>query len=241
MRHALQADLPRTLTSLATIGYSTVELVSWFGHFGRSAADLRRALVDAGLRPTSTHVSSAAVLLGWKRHLDDAHALGLQYVVCNSFSSDEVSSLDDWRERADRFNEAGDFARQAGIWLAFHTEPEAFTPIDGQTPYDIFVERTDPARVRMQLDAGNIMAAGRDPVEYLRRSPHRYWSFHLKDHSRPPSSVDVAVDDGVVRIKELLSSIPRLEQKALFVELDVEKREFDLATRSVRYLHALAL
>ena len=238
VRHELQRDLSGTLAKLAAIGYRNVELVSWFGHFGRSAGDLDKALRNAGLRATSTHVSSAAILLGWRRHLEDAHALGLEYVVCNSFSADEVSSLDDWRERADRFNDAGDIARQAGIWLAFHTEPEAFAPLDGQIPYDVFVERTDPSKVRMQLDTGNVMTAGHDPIEYFRKYPDRYWSFHLKDHTRPPSA-DVAVGDGVGKFDALLSSIREPEQKQFFVEFEVEKNELSLALKSYRYLRQL--
>lgn len=239
VRHELQQDFRRTLVRLAAIGYRNVELVSWFGHFGQSAAGLGAALRDAGLRATSTHISSGAVLLGWQRHLDDARALGVQYVVCNSFSTDEVTSLDDWRERADRFNQAGDIARQAGIWLAFHSEPDVFTSINGQIPYDVFIQRTDPDKVRMQLDTGNIMAAGRDPIEYLRQYPTRYWSFHLKDRGRPPSSTDVAVGDGIGRFKELLSLIPNLEQKEFFVEFEVEEAELDLAETSYQYLRSL--
>src|SRR5207245_817899 len=72
-------------------------------------------------------------------------------------------------------------ARRAGIWLAFHNESDHMTPIDGMVPYDVFVARTDPSVVRLQLDVGNMVMGGCDPFAYLQRYRDRYWSFHLKD------------------------------------------------------------
>src|SRR5213080_5249888 len=98
-----------------------------------------------------------------------------------SFTGETSGTLDDWREWADRFNTAGAAARRAGIWLAFHNEPDHMPLIDGKVPYDVFVERTDPKVVRLQLDVGNMVMGGGDPFAYLQRYRDRYWSFHLKD------------------------------------------------------------
>jgi hypothetical protein len=63
VRHELQHDLPRTLERLASIGYRRVELVSWFGHFGLSAAG-RRKIDDpkAYTRPWTVHLNQHLVL-----------------------------------------------------------------------------------------------------------------------------------------------------------------------------------
>jgi len=111
----------------------------------------------------------------------DRQRLGHEYLIVPSFTPDTTRSLDDWREWADRFNTAGAAARRAGIWLAFHNEAEHLQPIAGTVPYDLFVERTDPALVRHQLDVGNLVMGGGDPLLYLQRYRDRYWSFHLKD------------------------------------------------------------
>ena len=98
-----------------------------------------------------------------------------------SLTGDTSRTLDEWREWADKFNAAGAIARRAGIWLAFHNEPNHMKPIDGRVPYDVFVERTDPSVVRHQLDVGNMALGGGDPLRYLEKYRDRYWSFHLKD------------------------------------------------------------
>src|SRR5881394_667215 len=84
--------------------------------------------------------------------------------------------LDGWREWADRFNAAGAVARKAGIWLAFHNEANHMKAMDGMIPYDVFVDRLDPSVVRLQLDTGNMLIGGGDPMRYLEKYRDRYWS-----------------------------------------------------------------
>src|SRR5207248_1261101 len=98
-----------------------------------------------------------------------ARRLGHEYLIVPSFTGETSRSLDDWREWADRFNTAGAAARRAGIWLAFHNEPDHMTPIDGTVPYDVFVARTDPSVVRHQLDVGNMVMGGGDPFASVKQ------------------------------------------------------------------------
>src|SRR5439155_705681 len=84
-------------------------------------------------------------------------------------------------QEADRFNAAGAVARKAGIWLAFHNEAYHQKPIDGKVPLDVFIGRLDPTVTRLQLDVGNMLIGGGDPMAYLQKYPNRFWSFHLKD------------------------------------------------------------
>ena len=45
-------------------------------------------------------------------------------------------------------------------WWALWFAANDFPPIGGVVPYDILVERTDPALVRLQLDTGNMVIGG---------------------------------------------------------------------------------
>ena len=160
VRDQMAQDPERTLAAVAAMGYRDVELLWSFGNFRRTPAQVRATLDKEGLRAPSAHVSAEVVLVGWERSLAIAHQLGQEYIIVPSFSPDTSRSLDDWREWADRFNAAGAVARRAGIWLAFHNEPDHMAPIEGKVPYDVFVERTDPSVVRHQLDVGNMVMGG---------------------------------------------------------------------------------
>src|SRR5205085_10578443 len=124
--------------------------------------------------------------------------------------------LDDWREWADRFNAAGAVARKAGIWLAFHNEANHMKAIDGMVPYDVFVERLDPAVVRLQLDTGNMLIGGGDPMRYLEKYRDRYWSFHMKDVV-PDRSSDTRAGKGISDFKRSLAAVPAPDHKPCYV------------------------
>ena len=238
LHEELSKDFSGTLAKVAELGYREIELVWWFGSFDRSSKQLRVQLDAAGLRAPSGHISAGALLVGWERRLEQAHVLGHQHLICTDFGSDAEVSVDDWHEWADRFNRAGEAARTAGIWLGLHNEDKGFQPIDGQIPYDAFLDRTDAAVTRHQLDTGNLAAAGRSPLEYVRRYGQRYWSFHLKDLAPRPGGSNVP-GEGAINFRELLSLIPDIEQKHFVVEFDSEGTALAAAARSYRYLRSL--
>ena len=239
VRHAMTSDPERTLAAVRAIGYRDVELLWSFGNFGRTPAQVAAALKNEGLRAPSAHVSAAVILIGWERSLETATLLGHQYLIVPSLTPDTARTLDDWREWADHFNAAGAAARRAGMWLAFHNEPDHLKPIDGTVPYDVFVGRLDPAVVRLQLDVGNMLLGGGDPMQYFETYRDRYWSFHLKD-VLPDRSSDVELGRGVFDFKRFLAAVPALDEKPCYVEQEGAADELAAARGNFRYLRDLA-
>lgn len=238
VRREMARDFDATLAAVRAIGYTDVELLWSFGNFGRSPAQVRAALEREGLRAPSAHLSPAAVLVGWERSLETAKMLGHEYLIVPSLTVDTSRSLDDWREWADRFNQAGAVARRAGIWLAFHNEPDHMHPIAGQVPYDVFVERTDPAVVRHQLDVGNMALGGGDPMRYLERYRDRYWSFHLKDVVADRSR-DAELGAGVLDLHRLVRAITDIDRKPCYVEQEGATDSLASARRNFEFLRTL--
>lgn len=238
VRREMARDFDATLAAVRAIGYTDVELLWSFGNFGRSPAQVRAALEREGLRAPSAHLSPAAVLVGWERSLETAKMLGHEYLIVPSLTVDTSRPLDDWREWADRFNQAGAVARRAGIWLAFHNEPDHMHPIAGQVPYDVFVERTDPAVVRHQLDVGNMALGGGDPMRYLERYRDRYWSFHLKDVVADRSR-DTELGAGVLDLHRLVRAITDIDRKPCYVEQEGATDSLASARRNFEFLRTL--
>jgi len=238
VRDAMRRDPERTLAAVRAIGYTDVELLWSMGNFGRTPQQVRATLDHEGLRAPSAHISPAVILVGWQRSLDIAKILGHEYLIVPSLTVDTQRSLDDWREWADRFNAAGAVARRAGIWLAFHNEPDHMKPIDGTIPYDVFVERTDPSVVRLQLDVGNMAQGGGDPFAYLGRYRNRYWSFHIKDVVADHSH-DTELGKGVLDVRRLLAAIPDVQHKPLYVEQEGASDQLASAGVDYRYLSTL--
>ena len=238
VRAAMRADPERTLAAVRAIGYTDVELLWSFRNFGRTSAQVRATLDHEGLRAPSAHMAPDTILSDWERSLDTAKMLGHEYLVVPSLSADTQHSLDAWRLWADRFNAAGATARQAGVWLAFHNEPDHMKPIDGVVPLDLFIERTDPAFVRLQLDVGNMTVGGGDPMRYLARYPERFGTFHLKDVAADRTH-DTELGTGIFDLKRFLAAVPGLAAKPCFVEQEGPTDELASARRNHDYLRTL--
>ena len=237
-RKAMSADPERTLAAIRAIGYTDVELLWGFGNFGRTIAQVKAALKNTGLRAPSAHVSESVIFVGWERSLAIAKELGQEYITVPDFAADTTRTLDDWREWADRFNAAGAVARRAGIWLAFHNEPNHMRPIDGRVPYDVFLERMDPSVVRLQLDVGNMLIGGGDPMRYLTQYRDRYWSFHIKDVVKDRSS-DTRLGRGIFDFKSFLAAVPQIDSKPCYVEDESPTDELGAARSNYQYLRNL--
>ena len=238
VRKAMAKDPERTLAAVRAMGYSDVELLWSFDNFGRTPAQVAATLKNEGLRAPSAHVSPLILFVGWERSLDTAKQLGHDYLIVPDFGSDTTHTLDDWREWADRFNSAGAIARKAGVWLAFHNEADHMKPINGTIPYDVFVERLDPAVVRLQLDTGNMLIGGGDPMQYLEKYRNRYWTFHLKDVVANRSS-DTRLGQGIFDFKRFLAAVPDLDRKPCYVEDESPADELAAARSNCQYLQGL--
>jgi len=136
---------------------------------------------------------------------------------------------------ADKFNAAGAVARRAGIWLAFHNESYHQKPIDGKVPYDAFIDRLDPSVTRLQLDVGNMVIGGGDPMQYLQKYPDRFWLFHLKDTVADRSS-DTRLGTGIFDFKRFLAAVPSLSSKPCYVEDETPSDELGAARSNFQYL-----
>jgi sugar phosphate isomerase/epimerase len=238
VRDAMKLNPEATLAAVRAMGYKDVELLWSFGNFGRTPQQVRASLDHEGLRAPSAHIAPESVLTGWDKSLDTAKLLGHDYLIVPSFTIDPKHALDDWRKWADQFNKAGAAARRAGIWLAFHNEPEHMKPVDGTVPYDLFVERTDPSVVRLQLDVGNMAMGGGDPMRYLQRHRERYWSFHLKD-AVADRSKDTELGKGTLDFRKLLAAIPDIRNKPLYVEQEGPTDPMASARQNYQFLASL--
>ncbi len=239
LRDQARRDLEGTLADIAATGYRDVELLGSMSNFGMPPTRLREVLDRNGLRAPSTHVSGNA-LDEPDRQLDDARTLGHRYLIVASLPISGRPTLDDYRRWADRLNEAGRRGRERDVWIGFHNHASDLAPIEGVVPYDLLVERTDPAVVRHQLDTGNTAMAGRDPLEYMTRFGSRYWLFHIKDVPRLGAATDTELGKGVIDFRRLLASIDDIHEKFLFVEQETYPGEpLESVRRDYAYMAAL--
>lgn len=215
LRTLMADDLEGTLAAVADIGYEEVELA---GLWRRSPAEFRALLDGVGLRAASSHHGLPDLRERWPETLAGANALGQAWVVCPSIGDDERTA-EGLRRVADDFNRAGEAAREAGLRFGYHNHDWEFRPLaDGTVPYDLLLERCDPALVSMQLDLFWIVHGGRDPHAYFAAHPGRFTSVHVKD--RTSAGEMVAVGRGVIDFASIVAAAGRAGIEHWFVEHD---------------------
>ena len=231
VRKAMAADPEQTLSRVAAVGYREVEFAGYFGH---SAADVRGLLARTGLRAPSAHISSEKLADGWERTLEEAHTIGHRYLIVAS--AHHASTLDDYRQLAERLNRAGERAARMGVRVGFHNHDVEFRAIDGKRPYDVLLEATDPKWVCFEMDLYWIVKGGQDPLAYFARWPGRIELVHVKDAAGPAKSI-VPVGAGSIDWANIFSHAKGI--KHYFVEDDDASDPFASLTASYAYLRDL--
>src|ERR1700722_17185271 len=90
-------------------------------------------------------------------------------------------TLDDGRWTAEEFNRIGEKVKAAGMTLGYHNHDQEWESENGVIFYDELLRLTDPKLVCLEMDCGGVVAAGRNPVDYLSKTPARFPLLHVKD------------------------------------------------------------
>jgi len=191
VRDFLAKDFDGTLVKLRAAGYTEVEAA---GYYDRTAVEFRQAMDKAGLRCVSTHHGMDLLLKELDELIEYGHNLGLEYMICPSPVRRDPAlkgalTLDDWRWVAGEFNRMGEKVKAAGMIFGYHNHTEEFGNERGVVFYDELMRLTDPKLVVFEMDCGWVFAGGRDPAEYLRKTPQRFPLLHVKDIAKGTDGV----------------------------------------------------
>jgi sugar phosphate isomerase/epimerase len=218
VRADMEKDFDGTLKSIKDIGYDQVEFAGYFGH---SPKDVRAILDRLHLDAPSSHIGQpVAVTQNWQKTIDDAKIMGHKYLVIAWIDPKDRTKLDDYKKFADWFNTAGETARKSDVRLAYHNHDFEFAPIDGQLPYDLLLERTDPKLVAMEMDLFWVTKGGKNPLDYFNRFPGRFEMVHVKDMDASPDQKMVDVGQGKIDFARIFAQEKKAGIKYFFVEHD---------------------
>ncbi|WP_125485493.1 sugar phosphate isomerase/epimerase family protein [Edaphobacter aggregans] len=194
VRELLPTDYAGTLKEIGALGYREVESAGYFNH---SAAEVKQAMDNAGLKLVSAHYPSEELHRQFDQIVAFNKELGVSYIICSSPRLKDPSrrgkpdtfTLDDWRWNAEEFNALGEKVNAADMKFGYHNHINEFHKTDGVVPYVELLRLTDPSKVAMELDCGWVIVGGGNPIEYLRSYPSRIVMLHVKDFKRSNTPV----------------------------------------------------
>jgi len=191
VREDCARDLPGTLKAIAEMGYSGVDFA---GYYDRSASELRKMLDDLGLKCCGTHIPLDTLLGDALPATAEFNlTLGNRYLVVPWLAEQYRNSPGAWKKTAALFSQIADRLESYKLLVGYHNHTVEFEMMDGKSGFDWFYGNTGPT-VIMQMDTGNALHGGGDPVDYLKRYSDQATTVHLKEYSS--TNPDALIGEG---------------------------------------------
>lgn len=201
VRDAMAKDPKATLKQLGTFGYKQIE--SFQGEkgvfWGMKPKEYADFLADNGMRTLSAHCNSDFALNEkltneFKQLADDAASIDMKYLV-NPFLG-SLKTLDDFKRATEGFNKCGEICKERGLKYNYHNHSYSFREIDGMLPQDVMMSQSDPDLVGFEMDIYWVVAAGQDPITWLKKYDGRWTLSHVKDRYKPAKIEEIKKEEG---------------------------------------------
>ena len=195
VRDQMAKDFEGTLAAVRKAGYVEVESAALPK---KSAAEIRKALDQAGLKCVSSHRSFMDVTKNLDATTEFEKTIGVSYIICpgpgRKIGAKGPLTLDDWKYNAEEFNKTGEILKKAGISFGYHNHWTEFQTVEGKVPYEELLSLCEPDKTTFEMDCGWVKVAGHDPIALMQKYPQRFSMFHVKDFHLPPG-ISVAKHD----------------------------------------------
>lgn len=244
VHQAVEKDMKNTFMKLSDLGYRGIEFYGELEKFPEEK--VRDVLLGSGMEIAGWH-------LDWKRlhekffgstveHLQKC-GCGLAVVQClggkwNVGHDQSEECKDRWLYYIEWMNQVNERIRREGIRLAYHNHEHEFAlHYDEKTVYDLLYENLSPDIV-MELDSGNCIEGGGDPLRVLEKYRDRQIVLHLKPYSRQKGFDVVLGDESDENDWNALLHQPWAEFEWLLVESEnISLPEMENAARCIENLN----
>jgi sugar phosphate isomerase/epimerase len=234
VRTPMEKDFEGTLDAIAEIGFHQVE---FHDYFGRQPRQVREILDRLGLETPAAHFPWLSFKENPNAVIETAQAVGHRYVLLAWLPPEERSTIAQYRDLAALCNRVGKACKGAGLQFAYHNHDFEFQSIDGQIPFDLLLNETDPDLVEFEIDLYWTIKGGCDPLDYFEAHPGRFTLCHIKDMAEGGGMADVGagrIDFATIFAKGQLAGL-----EYFFVEHDAPPDPLASIESSFNYLKRL--
>jgi len=226
LREELPKDLKGTIANVAKAGYKEVETYGYSvkdGYWGLDAKAFKALLTANGLTAPSGHYGmdkfiSTGDQEELKSYIEAANILGSSHITVPYLGDNLRKAEGDWKNVADKLNEAAVLCKAAGLKLGYHNHNFEFIKYGETTGYEIMLKGTDPNLVDFEMDIYWVVRSGNDPVKLFTEFPGRFPMWHVKDMDKVDNTINTEVGTGTIDFKTLYKSAKLAGLKHLIVE-----------------------
>jgi sugar phosphate isomerase/epimerase len=213
-----------------------------------SAEDTARALRAAGLRAISQFVDYERLRDDFPGVVRDAHALGLETVICGWIPHENMLTRADAADAVASFNKWAAAAAREKLRLGYHIHGYEFVASPDGTLMDTLFKGTDPRLVDYEMDIFWVVRGGGDPVALLNRYGSQIRIVHLKDIRKgtpsgittgeAPDEASVALGTGTIDWTQVMAAAVKARVKWYLIE-DEHPEAVSQIPRSIDFLRKL--
>ncbi|MGI9137667.1 MAG: sugar phosphate isomerase/epimerase family protein [Sediminibacterium sp.] len=203
VKEALAKDPVAVLKHLSNCGYKQIE--SFEGakgiFWGMKNTEFKKLMEDLQMNMIASHCD---INKDFERKAAEAGEIGMKYLICPHIGAQK--SMDAYKRFAEQFNKCGEIANKNGIRFAYHNHDYSFREVNGIMPQDILMNETNSNLVDFEMDIYWVVAAGADPITYLKKYPNRFKLCHVKDLVKTPTGHESCVlGKGTIDFKNVLN------------------------------------
>ncbi|MFT4040275.1 MAG: sugar phosphate isomerase/epimerase [Thermomicrobiales bacterium] len=207
VRNTLARDPWGTLEKLAEAGFTYLEAANHHARtdpgvgFGVSAPELRARLAELGMSIVGCHINPLDLAI-LPRALEYQAELGNTQFGCD-IEFFPYGDRDFILRRCEVFNTVGELARERGMRFYYHNHFQEFQRLGDEYVYDVILQNTDPALVKLEMDTYWMARGGQDPVAWMQQCADRIILLHQKDFpADAPQPLNMY--DGIVSPTEVI-------------------------------------
>lgn len=162
-----------------------VPLITWFagmpiGTSGR--LDWKKLIAESGLKVISIHEDLGSIFKDPQKIIEEAKAYGTNSIVVTGMFRYDYSDYKSVCELADKLNRAGKLLSEGGVQFLYHNHNTEFRRVDnGQTAFQVLIEKTDANYVNFEFDSYWALDAGCDAVQLMEMLGSRMKLWHIND------------------------------------------------------------
>ncbi|MCY1545001.1 Inosose dehydratase [compost metagenome] len=162
--------------------------------------------------------------------IEAANITGGKYITIPYLQPKVRKTADDYKKTAQKFNEAGQLCKAAGLKLAYHNHDFEFAKMGDTTGYEILLQETDKNLVDFEMDLYWVRHSGADPIALFKAYPKRFTMWHVKDMDKQNKNLNAEIGQGAIDFKSIFAAAKLSGVKHYFVEHETNYKPDELGS-----------
>lgn len=201
LRDELKNDFPNTLRTLKKMGWEAVQMD---GLHGYSPEEIASVLKETGLVVAGMHIGLERINDDLDAVLKEAELFQTKDLFCH-YLDESMQHVDGYKQAKKELLAVARKLAPLHFRIGYHNHDFEFeTKINGQYALEYILEPEEDQSIYPEIDTYWVKKAGEDPLEFIKKYPHRIPILHLKDMTSDGREFFAEIGTGLIDFEPIL-------------------------------------